>query len=319
MLISITLLWGSYIGDAFQRKFRPVWLLLVSEALVIMFFVANINSVNLNETYFLIPDILLIRIALTAQILLIAIGWILRQQVIRDAQEKLTVLHVEQQKAFWDAERELQDLKISSLSINNELYGQREHLARDLHDGIGSQLTHIISRLDILSLADNSQQKHLQQLRDFTRDTNQYLRETIWILNKKEVTCSQFALRLHGFLQNLWEDEKYPQLKWHCSNPSENINLSPEVAVHLMRLTQEAIANIIKHAQADEIVVELRINPPQINLVIKDNGIGFDPEKSSYGFGLENMRQRVAEMGGGLDLKSGNFGTEIQVTIPVTT
>ena len=86
-----------------------------------------------------------------------------------------------------------------------------------------------------------------------------------------------------------------------------------------MRLTQEAIANIIKHAQADEIVVELRINPPQINLVIKDNGIGFDPEKSSYGFGLENMRQRVTEMGGGLDLKSGNFGTEIQVTIPVTT
>jgi len=213
----------------------------------------------------------------------------------------------------------LQELKISSLRITNELHGQREHLARDLHDGIGSQLTHIISRLDILSIADNSQQKQLQQLRDFTRDINQNLRETIWILNKKEVTCSEFALRLHGFLQNLWEDEKYPQLKWHCSNPSENIILSPEVAVHLMRLTQEAIANIIKHAQADEIVVELRINPPQLNLVIKDNGIGFDPEKSPYGFGLENMRKRAEEMEGIIDLRSGNLGTEIQVIIPVTT
>tara|TARA_R110001592_G_scaffold236638_1_gene495020 strand:+ start:42996 stop:44915 length:1920 start_codon:yes stop_codon:yes gene_type:complete len=320
LIIVISVLWASYLGDALKRKFQPVWLLLVSEALVIAFFVANINSVNLNEAYLPIPDILLIRIALTAQVLLIAIGWIFHQKEIRDTQDKQTLLYLEQQKAFWDAERELQELKISSLRISNELHGQREHLARDLHDGIGSQLTHIISRLDILSIiADNSQQKQLQQLRDFTRDTNQYLRETIWILNKKEVTCSQFALRLHGFLQNLWEDEKYPQLKWHCSNPSENIILSPEVAVHLMRLTQEAIANIIKHAQADEIVVELRINPPQLKLMIKDNGIGFDSEKSSYGFGLENMRQRAAEMGGGMDLKSGNSGTEIQVIIPVTT
>ena len=319
MLISISLLWGSYLRDAFQRKFRPVWLLLFSEALVIVFFLTNINSVNLNEANLPISDILLLRIALTAQVLLIAIGWIFRQQVIRDAQEKLTVLHVEQQKAFWDTERELKDLKISSLRISNELHGQREHLARELHDGIGSQLTHIISRLDILSISDNSQQKQLKQLRDFTRDINQNLRETIWILSKKEVTCSQFALRLHGFLQNLWEDQKYPQLKWHCSNPAENIILSPEVAVHLMRLTQEAIANIIKHAQADEIEVELRINPPQLKLVIKDNGIGFDTEKSSYGFGLENMRKRAAEMEGIIDLRSGNLGTEIQVIIPVTT
>tara|TARA_R110000868_G_scaffold59941_4_gene183827 strand:+ start:385 stop:2301 length:1917 start_codon:yes stop_codon:yes gene_type:complete len=319
MLISITVLWGSYIGDAFQRKFRPVWLLLASQAFVIIFFVANFILVNLNAANLHVPDMQFLRIALTAQILLIAIGWIVRQQVIRDAQEKLTVLHMEQQKAFWDAERELQDLKISSLRINNELHGQREHLARDLHDGIGSQLTHIISRLDILSLADNSQQKQLQQLRDFTRDTNQFLRETIWILNKKEVTCAQLALRLHGFLQNLWEDQGYPRLTWQCSNPVENIILSPEVAVHLMRLTQEAIANIIKHAQADEIVVELLINPPQLNLVIKDNGIGFDPEKSFFGFGLENMRKRAAEMEGIIYLRSGNSGTEIQVTIPLTT
>ena len=86
-----------------------------------------------------------------------------------------------------------------------------------------------------------------------------------------------------------------------------------------MRLTQEAIANIIKHAQADEIVVELLINPPQLNLVIKDNGIGFDPEKSFFGFGLENMRKRAAEMEGIIYLRSGNSGTEIQVTIPLTT
>ncbi|WP_146947961.1 sensor histidine kinase [Cyclobacterium qasimii] len=319
MLISITVLWGSCLRDSFQRKFQPVWLLLASQAFVIIFLVANIILVNLNAVYLTVPDILLLRIALTAQVLLISIGWIFRQKEIRDTQDKQTLLYLEQQKAFWDAERELQELKISSLRISNELHVQREHLARDLHDGIGSQLTHIISRLDILSISDNSQQKQLKQLRDFTRDINQNLRETIWILNKKEVTCSQFALRLHGYLQNLWEGQQYPQLTWHCSNPSENIILSPEVAVHLMRLTQEAIANIIKHAQADEIVVELRINPPQLNLVIKDNGIGFDPEKSSYGFGLENMRKRAAEMGGGMDLKSGNSGTEIQVIIPVTT
>ena len=319
VVVTIILLWLSYLADGLQRGFQPTGLLFVSQFFLLLFFATNFFLENSIADILPLHDMLLLRIGLTIQLFLIALGWIYRQKVIKESQEQLRTVNITQQQEISKSEHRLQDLQIATLRMENSLHSQREHLARDLHDGIGSQLTHIISRLDILSIADSSQQKQLQQLRDFTRDTNQYLRETIWILNKKEVTCAQLALRLHGFLQNLWEDQKYPQLKWHCFNPSENIILSPEVAVHLMRLTQEAIANIIKHAQADEIVVELRINPPHLNLVIKDNGIGFDTEKSSYGFGLENMRKRAAEMEGIIDLRSGNSGTEIQVIIPVTT
>jgi signal transduction histidine kinase len=94
--------------------------------------------------------------------------------------------------------------------------------------------------------------------------------------------------------------------------------LSPFVAMHLLRLTQEAVANVIKHANAKEIHVELGINPPQLKLTIKDDGLGFDLEKSSGGFGLQYMRERAAEMRGCMDLQSGNFGTQIQVIIPVS-
>ncbi|WP_439484509.1 sensor histidine kinase [Cyclobacterium plantarum] len=318
VVLSIVAIWVGYLVDAIQRNFLPARLLVASQFFLILFFFTNLILVNLNAILLPIPDMSLFRIALTAQLYFIALGWIYRQKVLGDSQEQLRNLNLTQQKATYEAEHRWQELQIKTLRIENEVYEQRERLARDLHDGIGSQLTHIISRLDILSIPASPQQTQLLRLRDFTRDTNQNLRETIWILNQKEVTCSEFALRLHSFLLNLWEDQEYPNLIWHCSSLKENTIISPVVAMHLMRLTQEAIVNSIKHAKADEILVELGIYPPQLMLTIKDDGSGFSEEHATNGFGLKYMRKRAAEMGACLDLKSGKTGTQIQVTIPIS-
>ena len=318
VVISIIILWLTYLSDALQRGFQPACLLLASQIILILFFSTNIILVNLNAVVLPFPDMLILRIALTIQLLFIAVGWIYRQKVISESQEQLSVLKVAQQKAVWEAENRWQELQIKTLRIENELHGQRERLARDLHDGIGSQLTHIISRLDLLSINFTPQQSQLIRLRDFTRDTNQNLRETIWILNHKEVTFKEFALRLHSFLLNLWDEEEYPQLTWNCPALSENPILPPQVAMHLFRITQEAIANVIKHSRATQITVHLDYKLSQILLTIKDDGGGFDPELASSGFGLIFMQKRAEEMAGSMFLKTDNCGTVIRASIPLT-
>jgi len=316
-VISVVLLWVSYLVNALQRGFRPAWLLLASQLFLILFFSANIVLVNLITLYLPSSDMLLLRIAITAQLFLIAVGWIYRQKVIRDSQEELSTLNIAHLRAVWEAENRWQELQLKTLRMENEIYGQRERLARDLHDGIGSQLTHIISRLDMLSFPESVPQNQLLRLRDFTRETNQNLRETIWILNQEEITCSKFALRMHSFLLNLWEDQEYPKLTWNCPKGTDNPILSPQVTIHLFRITQEAIANVIKHAGASEVHINLEFNPTQVILTIRDNGKGFNLELPSNGFGLENMRKRAAEMGGNLDVESDNFGTNIIVILSI--
>jgi signal transduction histidine kinase len=91
------------------------------------------------------------------------------------------------------------------------------------------------------------------------------------------------------------------------------------VATHLFRIAQEAIANVIKHSGATHITVHLDYSFQHILLTIEDDGIGFNPELASLGFGLKFMRKRAEEMNGSLNLKTGNCGTVIQVNIPVST
>ena len=311
------LVWLSYLADAIKRGFQPAWLLFASQVVLIVFYGINVFLVNMNAVKLAFPDMLIYRVVLTAELLIIAIGWIYRQKVIRESQEQLQAINVAQQQAVWEAERQWQEEVIKTLRLENELHGQRDRLARDLHDGIGSQLTHIISRLDLLTFSVTPQQSQLLRLSDFTRETNRNLRETIWILNQETIGFNDFATRLHSFLRKLWEDRETPTLTWQAPITSDNPVLPPLVALHLLRITQEATVNALKHAEASQIRVNLNLHLPLMVLTIADNGRGFCQAGASPGFGLANMRWRAEEMAGTCHLDTGDSGTAIQVTMPL--
>jgi signal transduction histidine kinase len=91
---------------------------------------------------------------------------------------------------------------------------------------------------------------------------------------------------------------------------------------HLLRIAQEAVTNVLKHAGASRIAVELRTEPQRLDLRIVDNGRGFDQEGafSSRGghFGLIGMRERAERLGGKLRLSSHpGAGTELEVSVPL--
>ena len=87
--------------------------------------------------------------------------------------------------------------------------------------------------------------------------------------------------------------------------------------VVLLRVCQEALANVRKHAGADTVTVELRYDPEAVSLEVSDDGAGFDPDRVSCGYGLRGMRTRVAEAGGTLTVRSApGEGTWVSAVVP---
>ena len=89
------------------------------------------------------------------------------------------------------------------------------------------------------------------------------------------------------------------------------------VSTSIYRVTQEALANIFKHAQATQVNILLEFQGSGVHLTGKDNGQGFDPKAPASGNGLRNMRQRAEELGGtfSLDSVSGQ-GTQVLINLP---
>jgi two-component system, NarL family, sensor histidine kinase DevS len=93
--------------------------------------------------------------------------------------------------------------------------------------------------------------------------------------------------------------------------------LSAELESALYRITQEALTNATKHGNASRAVVEIREESDQVRLLVRDDGGGFDPQAKSDGFGLLGMQERVALLGGELQIESSpGAGTAIQVRLP---
>jgi signal transduction histidine kinase len=86
--------------------------------------------------------------------------------------------------------------------------------------------------------------------------------------------------------------------------------------VVLLRMVQESLTNVRKHARANEVVITLRLNENCLALRVRDNGVGFDPDGPVDGFGLRGMRNRAEQIGGKLTVHSGADGTDVELEVP---
>jgi signal transduction histidine kinase len=196
-------------------------------------------------------------------------------------------------------------------NVFHQLQNQREQIARDLHDGIGSQLTHIISRLDIMAFSNKSMENQLAALRDFTSETVQQLRETIWVLNQPEITFGQLTERIKGLLSRISEDMDCPKIQVNvCSDAT--ILLPAPLTSSIFRIVQEAVNNALKYASATTIDVNINADKYTLSLQIIDNGKGFNIDEAKRGYGLQNIQKRTDELSGILDITSSTHGTSIR-------
>lgn len=215
-------------------------------------------------------------------------------------------------------------LALRESEVQRKVQYERERISRDLHDNVGAHLTYIIQSLDniafkIVKDPEEKPVERIDSLGEFARGTMQQLRETIWAINKEEISVPALKDKIQEHLSKLSSAIGNIQFSVHLAEQT-NIVLKPSQAIHIFRLVQESLNNAIKHSGAKSIDVNLSIQQNKFLFVtIRDDGKGFDTNEAFGGhYGLENMKSRVNEMGGKLQISSQPAaGTEIKFEVPV--
>jgi signal transduction histidine kinase len=216
-------------------------------------------------------------------------------------------------------EKEL-GLALLQIESQNNLQHQRLEISRDLHDTIGAQLTFIISSIDNLKygFTDVSSKvgDKLSHISNFTKDTIYELRDTIWAMNKDEITVEDLNARISNFITNANLAAEHIDFKFKSNlNEEHSIAFNSKTGMNLYRIIQEAVNNAIKHAEASKIVVEVLSVSNELTVSIKDNGKGFDINEIETGNGLVSMEKRAEEINALFKLQALEKGSEITLAL----
>ncbi|MCB0458259.1 MAG: ATP-binding protein, partial [Flavobacteriaceae bacterium] len=211
---------------------------------------------------------------------------------------------------------------LAAIETQNKLQEQRLRISRDLHDNIGAQLTFIISSIDNLKygfpdVKDKLAAK-LSGISSFTTQTIYELRDTIWAMNKNDITFEDFKSRITNFIN---------QAKLAASGTQFEFNIDPAIDSHhsftsvqgmnIYRIIQEAVNNAIKYADASKVEITVYETKERFKITIHDNGKGFSKTEVILGNGLNNMAKRARDIGAELNIDSEiGKGTTLYLLVP---
>jgi two-component system, NarL family, sensor histidine kinase DevS len=192
----------------------------------------------------------------------------------------------------------------------------RERIARDLHDSLGAQLSLAAVYADLLEQRREDPQavKQLSQaLAEAAEQSLLDLRELIEGLTPEGLTLSELVSLLRGRCERL---ASAASIRIEVrGGAGQAMPLSPASRYALLRISQEALCNAVRHARPQAIVLELSAADEHVRLSVSDNGRGFNPDAGSTGRGLQNMRRRASELGGALQISTGSSGTTIEAQV----
>jgi signal transduction histidine kinase len=192
---------------------------------------------------------------------------------------------------------------------------ERERISRDLHDHLGAYSTALIANADTLEqqLQDEKALKTVTYLKENSKNKLSTLRETIWLLNSNNLTVKRFYEGFINYSTNILRSHEEIEIEF-TDNIINDALLPPAKAINLLRILQEAIQNIVKHAYATRIDCILT-SDENLTITIRDNGRGFLPDETRKGNGLTNMSERAQEIGFMLDMISDTGkGTTIKIS-----
>ncbi|MGR3811108.1 histidine kinase [Jiulongibacter sp. NS-SX5] len=212
--------------------------------------------------------------------------------------------------------------KVRSASLLEGQEEERKRISREIHDGLGQMLTGVKLGLSRLKSADVSEkyQKAYEQTRELlneTIDTSRAVSFTLMptVLNDYGISSALKILVSHNTSPDI-------EIELDIDEPEKRYDQKLEIAIY--RIVQEALNNIMKHAQASIAKVSLNLNNDALELSITDNGVGFDTNElkqsrmSLIHNGIENMKTRTELLNGSFKLttiKGG--GTDIFIKLPV--
>ena len=221
---------------------------------------------------------------------------------------------------YW-SQRRLK-LKLERLEYQQALGRERTRIARDLHDDLGASLTQVGLMLEELrenSIPQDEMKRQSAALSGRVRTLARDLDAVVWTVNPKNDLLTELVAYLSQFFLECFRRTAIRPRLQVMENISEH-SLSPEARHHLFLAVKEAINNVIKHSHATEVTLTLREADGIFEVRLQDDGVGFSMESAarSNRQGLTNMRTRIRELSGELELQSEpGKGALICLRIPV--
>lgn len=235
-----------------------------------------------------------------AGILIILIGILIYQRSFTQYKEKNAYLQLiyEQQKKLLNAEIETTER-------------ERSRIAKDLHDSIGMDLVSI--KLMANQIAKKPMEKDVLEIQEQLQKTISEIQNIIYGLTPS-------GLKLFGLSHGL---ENY--ISMVSKNHPVSINLDfqgneikdEQIGAMVFRIIQELVTNSIKHSQCKTISLDVNVSSSFIQIIYRDDGVGFDPDKVIPGLGLSNIRSRVESLEGDIKLKSDTAGICYSINLPL--
>ncbi|MGR8949590.1 MAG: ATP-binding protein [Gammaproteobacteria bacterium] len=221
--------------------------------------------------------------------------------------------------ALQHSRAEAQSLTRRSLTIQEQ---ERRELSQALHDELGQSINAIQALgVSIQQRVGNSPEisSSVKSIIDVSREMYGRVRDMMSLLRPS--VLDELGLRLA--LQNMVDDWNSYHKDTFCrlDMPATLPNFDENFAINLFRIVQEALTNVAKHAQASEVDVSLELieeaDRGRVDLMIADNGRGFDVARVTKGLGIHGIGERINALGGTWALDSSDAGTRYKISIPI--
>ena len=188
-----------------------------------------------------------------------------------------------------------------------ELERLRTSIATDLHDELGTRLTRIGLLSELVERQTEETHPAKSQVVQISAMTHEMMRtmdEIVWAVNPRNDTLEDLANYIFHFAQEFF---RHASVRCRLDIPADlpPLRLTTEVRHNLFLAVKEALNNVIKHAQAMNVRVTLKLDAPVLSIVVQDDGRGFTPDSQRPGGnGLRNMQQRLESIGGRAEVET---------------
>jgi predicted ATPase/signal transduction histidine kinase len=212
----------------------------------------------------------------------------------------------------------IQLMRLSQQSRQTAVIAERNRMARDIHDTLAQGFTGVIMQLEAAKGATTQGDlaeaaNRIERAGELARSSLGEARRSVRALRPRSLRAGKLFLALDDLLKRMAEGTN---LNAEFQAEGDEGSIPSDYEEGLLRITQEALTNAVKHANARNFKATLSIGADKIQLVLVDDGRGFDPQKEHDGFGLIGMKERVDRMGGEFIIRTKqSVGTEILVVL----
>jgi signal transduction histidine kinase/ligand-binding sensor domain-containing protein len=210
--------------------------------------------------------------------------------------------------------------RLALLEMERAMERERSRIAGDLHDELGSSLTRISMLSDPTQRPQTSPDQlksRLNRISEVAVRTTQSLDEIVWAMSPANDSLRSLLEYLSQLARELFEDTEV-----HCrfEIPADlpGTPMAPDLRHDIFLAVKEALTNVIRHAHAKEVFLRSQIDGPRIEILVQDDGVGFNPDSPAARMrhGLKSMRQRVEGLGGQFEVSSApGEGTRIRIIV----